>query len=338
MSPKAEGVDVFPSLQEALFHTHPKEEIIIIGGESLYQETLPYADYLYRTIVEAYEPVDTFFPEVDEKNWVLQTERFVAQDLDNQYAYRADRVPDSTVSQMVTQALPGKVLESHQLIAGGCANLNYKVHVSGGDEPFLLRIYVREASAACREQKISTLLRDHLSIPQTFFVGEVADFTFSLVEFRQGKSLRDLLLEEGDAVDIAKIMDHVGRCLSELSSITFSRAGFFDADLNVKTAVSRDQYLAFAKSCLEDKKVLSTLGEEICRKIKCIFDQYGHLVPDTEEHHMVHGDFDPANILMDQREGEWCVSAILDWEFAFSGSVLFDVANMLRDAHHMPIE
>ena len=32
------------------------------------------------------------------------------------------------------------------------------------------------------------------------------------------------------------------------------------------------------------------------------------------------------------------MSGVLDWEFSFSGSVLWDVANMLRYAHKMPPE
>jgi Ser/Thr protein kinase RdoA (MazF antagonist) len=52
----------------------------------------------------------------------------------------------------------------------------------------------------------------------------------------------------------------------------------------------------------------------------------------------VHGDFDPANILVDKVNDAWSVTGILEWEFAFSGSYLWDVANMLRYAHKMPLE
>ena len=50
----------------------------------------------------------------------------------------------------------------------------------------------------------------------------------------------------------------------------------------------------------------------------------------------MHGDYDPANILVQEINGKWKVSAILDWEFAFSGAWLFDVSNMLRYAHQLP--
>ena len=59
-------------------------------------------------------------------------------------------------------------------------------------------------------------------------------------------------------------------------------------------------------------------------------------LPDEAEHHLVHGDYDPANILVNKIDGQWKITEILDWEFAFSGSPLFDVANMLRYAHQMP--
>jgi hypothetical protein len=41
---------------------------------------------------------------------------------------------------------------------------------------------------------------------------------------------------------------------------------------------------------------------------------------------LVHSDFNPKNILV----ADGTVTAVLDWEFAFSGSPLFDVGNMLR--------
>ena len=73
-------------------------------------------------------------------------------------------------------------------------------------------------------------------------------------------------------------------------------------------------------------------------EINYCLDKYGHLFPGHNERNLVHADFDPANILIDQIDGKWQVVAILDWEFAFSGSMLCDVANMLRYAHKMPKE
>jgi aminoglycoside phosphotransferase (APT) family kinase protein len=50
---------------------------------------------------------------------------------------------------------------------------------------------------------------------------------------------------------------------------------------------------------------------------------------------LVHSDYNPKNLLAVPSGGRWSISAVLDWEFAFSGSPLTDVGNMLRfrDAH-----
>jgi aminoglycoside phosphotransferase (APT) family kinase protein len=44
----------------------------------------------------------------------------------------------------------------------------------------------------------------------------------------------------------------------------------------------------------------------------------------------VHSEFNGKNLLVLGRGGRWSISAVLDWEFAFSGSPLVDVGNMLR--------
>jgi len=45
---------------------------------------------------------------------------------------------------------------------------------------------------------------------------------------------------------------------------------------------------------------------------------------------LVHADFNSPNIFVRQDRGTWRVAAILDWEFAFAGSILCDIGNMLR--------
>ena len=45
---------------------------------------------------------------------------------------------------------------------------------------------------------------------------------------------------------------------------------------------------------------------------------------------LVHGDFRKQNILVRPDGNAWTVSAILDWECAFTGSQMFDVALFLR--------
>ena len=57
------GCDVYPSLEEALKHCAPDEDIYIIGGASVYRQALPLADRLCLTeIDDTPAETDTFFP------------------------------------------------------------------------------------------------------------------------------------------------------------------------------------------------------------------------------------------------------------------------------------
>lgn len=67
------GCEVFASLEEALAarkEAAEEEEYFIIGGASIYEQALPFADKLYLTIVEKEpEHADTFFPEINPAEW-----------------------------------------------------------------------------------------------------------------------------------------------------------------------------------------------------------------------------------------------------------------------------
>ena len=66
------GCEVYTSLEEALEARKEaaEEECFIIGGASIYEQALPFADKLYLTIVEKEpEHADTFFPEINPAEW-----------------------------------------------------------------------------------------------------------------------------------------------------------------------------------------------------------------------------------------------------------------------------
>lgn len=61
------GCDVYTSLEEALSHCTPDEDIYIIGGASVYRQALKMADRLCLTEVnDTPEKADSFFPPYDD--------------------------------------------------------------------------------------------------------------------------------------------------------------------------------------------------------------------------------------------------------------------------------
>ena len=238
---------------------------------------------------------------------------------------------------MVQQAYPEKKLLSYQSISGGCANLNVQVTLDGQELPFILRIYLRDEEAAFREQKIAHLIQATVPAPEIYFIGEMGSLRFALMQHMEGCTLRDLLLQ-GSAFNMHELMKEVGLMLSRIQSYRFDASGFFDEELMVSRKLTQEDYALFAKDCLLYPTTQEKIAKSDIAKMRSYFDEYYFLFPQTNENHLVHADYDPANILVTQRQGKWTISAILDWEFAFSGSTLCDVANMTRYAHHMPSE
>ncbi len=57
------------SFEAVLEHFSGQEELMIIGGNALYQRFLPLADRLYITEVDCSVEGDTCFPEFDSGDW-----------------------------------------------------------------------------------------------------------------------------------------------------------------------------------------------------------------------------------------------------------------------------
>lgn len=246
------------------------------------------------------------------------------------------QLPEGMVEAMVRLAYPDKKPTSYELIAGGCANLNYKIQLEKEDHPLILRIYLRDKDAAYKEKKLAALIKEAVPVPLTHYIGELEGHRFAITEFMPGISLRDLLL--GNAPhDLNAIMSEVGTILPKITAYAFPKAGFLNKELKVVPYEPSD-VIKFAQDCLNERTVLSVQSPEMIDEIKKAIKQYAYLFPTDGEKHLVHGDYDPANILVDHINGSWVVTGILDWEFAFSGSYLWDVANMLRYAHKMPPE
>lgn len=245
------------------------------------------------------------------------------------------KLPTGLVEKMAHCAYPNKLLQSYNLIAGGCANLNFKIQFENELESYILRVYLRDKEAVYKEKSLYKLLKDTVPVPQIYFVGEVENYQFAIVEFINGITLRDLLLGN-ETYDLDATMYDVGKILAKIARIEFPKAGFFDKDLNIISEHVQDDYLNFVQKCLENQIVLEQLNPDTIAKINFCLRKYEF--PSVSEKHLVHADFDPANILVDKIDGNWKIAAILDWEFAFSGSTLCDVANMLRYKHHMPAE
>lgn len=78
---RKEGCEIAHSIEEAINLAGAVEEIMIIGGGKIYEQTLPFAYRLYLTLIHHDFKGDAFFPPWDRNEWeIIQQEKFSADE------------------------------------------------------------------------------------------------------------------------------------------------------------------------------------------------------------------------------------------------------------------
>jgi len=88
---RAVGGTVVHALSEALTAAGDAPEIMVIGGAVLFKQTLPQAQRMYLTQVEADVPGDTWFPDWNPAEWELVWEEAHSADEKNAWPFRFQR-------------------------------------------------------------------------------------------------------------------------------------------------------------------------------------------------------------------------------------------------------
>lgn len=82
---EAEGGDVVDSIEAGLQLVQNEPRVFVIGGEDIYKQTLPRADELYITLVDAEKEGDRYFPKFSLQNWKITKEESRSADEKNPY-------------------------------------------------------------------------------------------------------------------------------------------------------------------------------------------------------------------------------------------------------------
>lgn len=232
-------------------------------------------------------------------------------------------------------ALPGQQIVSARLLTGGYSNENSQITTADGRE-HVLRRYLRTNSCAV-EAALSARLAGIVPVAEVVAAdptGSVAGEPVLLSVFLPGRPLAGVL-EDVAEPEAAELGRSAGRALAAIGSVTFAAAGFFsDGSLQPgpQEAEPTSGVDVFVRRCLDQGNAAGHLDDgEQQRLLRFAESAVPALQTQRGSRQLVHADYNPKNLLADRRDGTWTVSAVLDWEFAFSSSPLFDVGNMLRD-------
>jgi len=83
----ADGITIAHDLAQAITAAGDADELMIIGGATLYTTLLPRADRLYLTFIDTEYPGDTWFPKWDPEQWQQTSSESHPADAKNPHPY-----------------------------------------------------------------------------------------------------------------------------------------------------------------------------------------------------------------------------------------------------------
>src|SRR5262249_5741524 len=93
----------------------------------------------------------------------------------------------------------------------------------------------------------------------------------------------------------------------------------------------------FLEPCLSAGRAATARSRAELVRLRVLAAEADALTAATaQSRQLVHSDYNGKNLLAVRHGRLWSISAVLDWEFAFSGSPLTDVGNMLRFSGRYP--
>jgi len=239
------------------------------------------------------------------------------------------------LNQLLQTAFPDKRVLDSSHAEGGLANTNIRVHLSGGGQPLLLRIFVRDPEQAKKELSVSELIADRVPCPRFFYFSSsnpVTGHPYLIREWVEGIRLEKAAPEMARQ-EIVALGNSVGATLAAIHSYTFQRGGFFDDNLNVAVPIDLGSrgLIEFGRQCLIEGAGEERLGSKLAAELmQFLASEAGLLDEWTGPPCLSHSDFGGSNIIVRKGSAAWKVVAVLDWEFAFSGTPFFDFGNLLR--------
>jgi aminoglycoside phosphotransferase (APT) family kinase protein len=244
---------------------------------------------------------------------------------------------DDALGRVLAAAgLPGSVSAAEPLSAG-LRNTNYRVTLAGESRPVVVRLYTADPSACRREAALVALAAARgVPVPTFLALAPEADPPVAVTTWIDGVGL-DELLRAGQPGGIESAARDAGRVLAAIHSIGLSGTGFLAADLSVATPLDvAAEWPAHVEHFLAGRAG-ERLGGALRERLRGFVGAHAaRLLPLAGAETLVHGDYKPWNLLARPGDRGWSIAGVLDWEFAFAGCRLVDVAVFLRQEARLP--
>ena len=241
------------------------------------------------------------------------------------------------IRDCIKSAFPDSNIAATQILSGGLINTNIKIEFTSHQPPVVLRIYRKGAAICLKESAVLQLVRPVVPVPRVIHVepnGIDGSGAFSILEFINGVSFQQLKRTK-DLEAIHQAAASAGETLARIGKFQFPKPGRLELgdELSVGALYMEgpDPIPRLLDSFLESQHLRQRIDVSLQQQLHdFIWSWADRLRAFDNDSHLVHCDFGNRNILVDCVEGRWQVAAVLDWEFALSGSPLLDVGHFLR--------
>ena len=243
--------------------------------------------------------------------------------------------PSHLLQRIVQRALPGCRVVDAQPLTGGLRNANFKLELDQPPGSTVLRIYEHDASLCRKELDLIALIGGVVPVPHVLHaeVDGWADVPpFALLRYIDGFTFHDFKRSE-DAETVAQASGSVGQTLALIGQTIFPKSGWVGPgpEVTAPLLVGPDPSPRFVDLCLASSSLQQRMPPDLRdRTRKFVWSFAPQLAAVDNGVSLVHGDFGKRNLLMRKLKGTWTVAAVLDWEFAVSGSPLIDIGHFLR--------
>ncbi|MCU1275504.1 MAG: hypothetical protein JWO48_2935 [Bryobacterales bacterium] len=244
-------------------------------------------------------------------------------------------LPATVLDRIVQRAFSHGRAFAIEPFVDGLRNANFKLHLDGTAELFVLRIYEHDASLCQKEIDLMRLVGGSVPVPGLIHA-EPRGFDdlqpFTVMRYIEGMSFLELK-RTANADAIAQAAYSVGETLAAIGRFSFPKPGWLAPGPTVGAPLleGADPVPRFVDLCLASANLEQLMPADLRNRISALV---WSICPDLrsaqEDARLVHGDFNRRNLLVRPIGGRWSVATVLDWEFAVSASPLADLGNFLR--------
>ena len=244
-------------------------------------------------------------------------------------------LPAPVLERIVHTAFPDCHVLSIEPLGDGRRNANFKLQIDPAPQPVVLRIHEHDAALCQKEIDLMRLVGGLAPVPEVIHAephGWEDLPPFRMTRWIEGITFRDLK-RSGDAEAIAQAAQAAGETLAAIGTLQFPKPGWLAPGPTVASPLleGADPMPRFIDLCLASENLQARAPAELRDRIHAsMWSKAQRLSGLDSEARLVHGDFNKRNVLVRHAAGRWGVAAILDWEFAVSGSPLADLATFLR--------